>query len=88
MRRLGRAIERWIFRKFHPGVRAGWLTTSAGLKNRNYPYAGYGLGLLVLGLILGRSRRRIYKTSIDVDQGVTIRVLRGRRPIGETAPIP
>lgn len=88
MNRFGGVISRWLFRRFHPSVRAGWLTANAGLQKRNYPRAGYGLGLIAFGLLVGRSKRRIYKTSIDVEQGVTIRVLQGRKPIGETAPIP
>lgn len=88
MKRLGGVISRWVFRRFHPSVRVGWLAANAGLQKRDYPRAGYGLGLIAFGLLIGRSRRRIYKTSIDTDEGVTIRVLRGRKPIAETAPIP
>ncbi|MEN8233858.1 MAG: hypothetical protein ABFR89_02905 [Actinomycetota bacterium] len=63
------------------------MTTSAGLRKRNYPRAGYGVALIAFGLVMGRTKRRIYKTSLDVEQGATIRVMKGRKPIGETAPI-
>jgi len=47
-----------------------------------------GLAVMAIGLAKGRSSRRlIYKTSIDVGEGTTIRVMRGRRSIAETAPI-
>ncbi|MEA2011314.1 MAG: hypothetical protein U9N78_11470 [Actinomycetota bacterium] len=53
------------------------------------PRLGLGLALMAFGLVKGRNNRRlIYKTSIDVDQGTTIRVMRGRRPLAETTPIP
>lgn len=87
MRRLKYIISRWWWSRFDPFVRMGWMTTDSALKKRDYRRAWLGVALVVLGLVRRRSRRKlIYKTSIDVDEGTTIRVFQGRRPIAETAP--
>ncbi len=89
MNPLGYAIRRWWFRRFHRSVRIGWIAASTAAKNNDVPKMGLGLAMIGYGLVKGRSSRRmIYKTSIDVEQGTTIRVMRGRRPIAETTPIP
>lgn len=65
------------------------MAASHGAKNNEIQRLGLGLALMGYGLAKGKSDRRlIYKTSIDVDQGTTIRVMRGRHPIAETAPLP
>lgn len=89
MKRLGYAVRHWWFRRFHRSVRFGWMAASSGMKSNDVPRLGLGLALMAFGLVKGRNNRRlIYKTSIDVDQGATIRVMRGRRPLAETTPIP
>ena len=65
------------------------MAASHGAKNNEIQRLGLGLALMGYGLVKGkRDRHVIYKTSIDVDQGTTIRVMRGRHPIAETAPLP
>ncbi|MFV9672155.1 MAG: hypothetical protein ACNYZH_02920 [Acidimicrobiia bacterium] len=88
MNALGYATRRWWFRRFHRSVRIGWIAASTAAKNKDVPRLGLGLAMIGYGLVKGRnSRRLIYKTSIDVEQGTTVRVMRGRRPIAETTPI-
>lgn len=89
MNSLGFSFRSWWLRRFHGSVRIGWAVTKIAAKHNDVPKVGLGLAMVGFGLAKGRSNRRlIYKTSIDVDQGTTIRVMRGRRPIAETAPIP
>jgi hypothetical protein len=88
MKGLGYAVRHWWFKRFHRSVRFGWLAVSSGVKSNDMPRLGIGLALIAFGLVKGRNRRLIYKASIDVDQGATIRVMRGRRPIAETTPVP
>ncbi len=85
---LGSLVRNWWFGRFHRSVRFGWVLASHAARTRDLPRLGIGVTLVGYGLMKGRSeRRRIYKTSIDVDQGMTIRVMRGRHPIAETAPL-
>jgi hypothetical protein len=80
-------IRRWWFRRFHRTVRIGWATASHARQDLDVTRFGIGLALIGYGLMKGRkSRRLIYKTSIDVGEGATIRVMQGRRPIAETTP--
>jgi hypothetical protein len=88
MKGLGYAVRHWWFKRFHRSVRFGWLAVSSGVKSKDTPRLGIGLAVIAFGLVRGRNRRLIYKASIDVDQGATIRVMRGRRPIAETTPVP
>ena len=89
MKGLGYAIRRWWFRRFHKTVRIGWITANQAYKSNDLSRLGIGVGLIAYGLVKGRSERRlVYKTSIDAGQGTTIRVMRGRHPIAETAPLP
>ncbi len=89
MNLVGLAIRRWWFKRFHRSVRIGWIAARSAAKSNDVPRMGLGLAMIGYGLVKGRSSRRlIYKTSIDVEQGTTIRVMRGRRPIAETTPIP
>ena len=86
---IGYVARNWWFKRFHKSVRFGWIAVSSGAKNNDLQRLGLGLAVMSYGLVKGRSNRRlIYKTSIDVDQGTTIRVMRGRHPIAETTPIP
>ncbi|MEA2024607.1 MAG: hypothetical protein U9N79_10035 [Actinomycetota bacterium] len=87
--KLGYVVRNWWYKRFHRTVRIGWVTVSSAMKTNDMPRFGIGIALLGYGLMKGRGeRRRIYKTSIDVDQGTTIRVMRGRHPIAETSPLP
>lgn len=87
--RFGYAVRNWWFKRFHRTVRIGWVATNYAVRNTNVSWLGVGVALMGYGLMKGRDERRlIYKTSIDVDQGTTIRVMRGRHPIAETAPLP
>jgi hypothetical protein len=89
MNRLGYVVRTWWFRRFHRTVRIGWIAINNGAKSNDVQRVGLGLALVAYGLVKGRSDRQlVYKTSIDVDQGTTIRVMRGRHPIAETTPIP
>ena len=90
MSAFGTALSHWWFSRFHRTVRFGWIATNQAVRNYDMPRLGMGLVLLAYGLGKGRGkgRRLIYKTSIDVDQGTTIRVMRGRRPIAEIPPTP
>lgn len=89
MKYLGPYVQRRFFERFNTAVRVGWESANSGGRNADMSRVGIGLALIGYGLMRGRSSRRlIYKTSIDVDQGTTIRVLRGRKPIAETAPLP
>jgi hypothetical protein len=88
MKGLGYAVRYWWFKRFPRSVRFGWIAVSSGVKSNDMPRLGIGLAVIAFGLVRGRNRRLIYKTSIDVDQGATIRVMRGRRPIAETTPVP
>lgn len=89
MKEFGPIFRRWWFNRFHPAVRFGWIATSQALERNDMPRLGLGLALMAYGLGKGRGggRRLIYKTAIDVDQGTTIRVMRGRHPIAEIAPL-
>jgi len=88
MSRLPYIVRRRFFSLFHRTVRWGWAAVASGSRNTDMSRLGFGLILIGYGLVKGRSRRKlIYKTSIDVGEGTTIRVRQGRRPIAETAPI-
>lgn len=88
MSTFGTVLRHWWFNRFHRTVRIGWIAANQAVRNQDVPRLGIGLALMAYGLRRGRGngRRLIYKTSIDVDQGTTIRVMRGRRPIAEIPP--
>ncbi len=89
MKHLGPYFQRRFFARFNPAVRVGWEAANSGSRNADMSRVSMGLALMGYGLMRGRSSRKlIYKTSIDVGQGTTIRVMRGRHPIAETAPLP
>ena len=86
---LDRAIRHSLYRRFPRNVRLGWGITRQAVKTYDMPRLGFGLALMGYGYAKKRSGKRlIYKTSIDAGQGTTIRVVQGRRPIAETAPLP
>jgi len=77
-------IGRWFFKRFHKTVRIGFDLVQVGGSNRVLA----GTALIAYGILKKRrGPQLIYKTSIDVDDVVAIRVMRGRRPIATTAPI-
>jgi hypothetical protein len=88
MKHIGILVKRRFFVRFNPAVHLGWVTASSGKQNADMSRVGIGLALIMYGLIRGRSARKlIYRTSVDIGQGATIRVRQGRRPLAETAPI-
>jgi hypothetical protein len=77
-------IGRWFFKRFHRTVRLGVDLVRVGGSNRVLA----GTALIAYGMLKKRhGPELIYKTSIDVDEAVAIRVMQGRRPIATTAPI-
>jgi|GEM_PF-3107588 len=80
----GQMIGRGFFRRFHKTVRIGYDLAQTGGKQRMFA----GTMLIAYGILKKRKRPElIYKASIDVDEAFAIRVMKGRRPIAETAPI-
>lgn len=81
----GRIAGRWVWKKFNRTVRLG----VAVLRSDDQQHrVAMGAALIAFGLMKGRSGPKlIYKTSIDVGEGMTIRVMQGRRPIADTAPL-
>jgi hypothetical protein len=77
-------IKRWWYRKFHPVFRLGVGNARAAAQGYDVPRFALGLAMMAYGYRKQRSAPRlIYSTSIDTDESVTIRVLRGRKPLGE-----
>lgn len=77
-------IKRWWYRKFHPVFRLGVGTARSAVQDYDVPRFALSLAMMAYGY--GKKRnapRLIYSTSIDTDESVTIRVLRGRKPLGE-----
>ena len=82
--RPGPMIGRWFFKRFHRTVRIGFDLIQVGGNNRVLA----GTALIAYGILKKRrGPELIYKTSIDVDETVAIRVMQGRRPIANTVPI-
>lgn len=82
---LGFFIKRWWYRKYPPLFRLG--VGNARTAVRDYDMPRLALSLAVMAYGYGQKRgapRRIYSTAIDTNESVTIRVMRGRKPIGET----
>ena len=81
---FGLFVRRWWYRRVHWLTRSGLSSARAALKTNDLPKLGISLAAIAYGIHKRRSRpRRVYSTSIDTDQSVKIRVLRGRRPIAE-----
>jgi hypothetical protein len=88
MSALGNLGRRWLLTRINVRTRIGLRTAQSGYKNQDMTRLGMGLGLVVYGMVHRRRvRRLIYATSIDVDEGMSIRVMRGRRPIAEISPL-
>ena len=89
MSALGNVGRRWLLTRTNLGMRIGLETVRSGYKNQDLTRVGMGFGLVVYGMMRRRQARRlIYATSIDLDEGMSIRVMRGRRPLAEITPIP
>ncbi len=77
-------IKRWWYRKFHPLFRLGLGSARTAARDYDVPRIALGAAMMAYGYSKKRSApRRIYSTSIDTNESVTIRVMRGRKPIGE-----
>jgi len=78
------AIRQWWWNRFHPLVRVGWTTATAG-RTRPATQTAIGIGLIGAGLLLRRSRRTapIYTHVADQGETVRIRVLQGRDAVSE-----
>ncbi|NHZ70968.1 MAG: LPXTG cell wall anchor domain-containing protein [Proteobacteria bacterium] len=72
--------------RFHPLVRLGWYTTTAG-SSHTVTQTAVGLSMMGLGLYMRRSRRRsqmpIYTHVVDSGKTVRIRVFRGDAAVSE-----
>ena len=89
MSALGKEGRRWLLTRMNVRVRIWLQTAHSGYKNQDMTRLGMGLGLVLYGMVHRRRvRRLIYATSIDLDEGMSIRVMRCRRPIAEITPIP
>ena len=81
---VGVIIKRLWCRKSHPLFRLGLEGARAAARDSDVPRFALGAAMMAYGYSKKRGApRRIYSTSIDTDESVTIRVMRGRRPIGE-----
>ena len=79
----------WFLGRIDRRTRKGGIALYHGLKQQNRLRAGMGASILLYGLLQRRrAKRLIYATSLNVDQGMTIRVKQGRRVIAESTPLP
>ena len=77
-------LRHWWYRKVPPLARFGMSNLRAAAKTNDLPKLGLSLAAIAYGVSKKRNRPKlVYSTSIDTDQSVMIRVMRGRRPIGE-----
>lgn len=76
------AARRWWRRRFHLITRVGWNVATMG-RERPASQSIIGIGLMAVGLIAQRKRRRrlLYKGTIEPGSGTHIRVYRGSRPV-------
>ena len=90
MTALERAIRYSLYKQRLPrNVRRGWVIARRASRDHDALRVAFGLALMGYGYAQKRNAPHlIYKASIDVDQGMSIRILRGRRPIAETGPLP
>lgn len=89
MKTLRRLARRWWMKRFNATVHFGLDAAGEAARRHDLQRFWFAVAVAGFGWMRSRSSRRlIYKTSIDVDEGATIRVLRGSRPIGHTARIP
>lgn len=89
MTRPAQNTTRLLYRRrirFHPLVRLGWYTTTAG-SSHTVTQTALGLGMMGLGVYMKRSQRRkrspIYTHVVDSGSTVRIRVLRGNAAVSE-----
>lgn len=77
-------LRRWWYRKVPALVRFGMSNARGAVRASDLRKLGLALAAVAFGANKRRNRPTlVYATSIDTDQSVMIRVLRGRRPIGE-----
>lgn len=77
-------LRRWWYRKVPALVRFGMSNARAAASTNDLPKLGLALAAVAYGVNKKRNRPKlVYSTSIDTEQSVMIRVMRGRRPIGE-----
>ena len=84
MSRIQYALKRRWWKRFHPLVRVGWITATAG-KRRPTTQTAIGVSLMAAGIILRRisSVKPIYTHVLDPDQTVRIRVFQGDNAMSE-----
>jgi len=77
-------LRSWAWKRFHPLVRIGWITATAG-RTRPATQTAIGLGLMGAGLLLRRSHRSqpIYTHVSEPGETVRIRVFQGAHAVGE-----
>jgi len=70
--------RRWWWKRFHPLVRIGWITATAG-RRRPVTQTAIGVGLMTAGVLLRRTKKNepVYTHVVDPGQTVRIRVYRG-----------
>lgn len=88
MSELGTFVKRRWYRKFpmpaRTGVRIGVNNARAAVREYDMPRLALSLAMVAYGYSKRRGApRQIYSTTIDTNESVTIRVMRGRKPIGE-----
>ncbi len=86
---LGDFTRHWLLQRIDKTIRIGGKGLYHGLREHDALGAGMGASMLLYGFLQRRHvKELIYKTSLNVDQGMTIRVKQGRRIIAETTPLP
>ncbi len=85
----GDITRHWFLKRIDQTIRIGGKGLYHGLKGQDPLRVGMGAGILLYGFLQRRRvKELIYKTSLNVDEGMTIRVKQGRRVIAETTPLP
>ena len=79
----------WFLQRIDPTIRIGRMLLYSGLKSQDPLRAGLGASVLLYRIAQRRRvKELVYETSLNVDQGMTIRVKQGRRVIAESTPLP
>jgi len=77
-------LRRWWYHKVPALVRFGMSNARAAASTNDVPKLALSLAAVAYGANRKRNQPKlVYSTSIDTNQSVMIRVMRGRRPIGE-----
>ena len=85
----GDITRHWFLKRIDKTMLIGGKGLYHGLKRQDSLRVGMGASMLLFGLLQRRRvKELIYETSLDVDQGMSIRVRQGRRVIAETTPLP